>query len=98
MQRRLTAFARSRSQTSFSGLPPTAADLGSLGARFGRLDKAIRANMGMVAAPPQRRQLTDPKTSLGTLSPWDAAKLITAAADVTLILDSKGLIRDAAFS
>jgi transcriptional regulator PpsR len=54
--------------------------------------------MGMVAAPPQHRQLTDPKTAFGTLSPWDAAKLITAAADVTLILDSKGLIRDAAFS
>jgi transcriptional regulator PpsR len=52
----------------------------------------------MVAAPTRHRQLTDPKSSLGALNPWDAAKLIAAAADVTLILDSDGLIRDAAFS
>jgi transcriptional regulator PpsR len=52
----------------------------------------------MVAAPTRHRQLTDPKSSLGTLSPWDAAKLIAAAADVTLILDGGGLIRDAASS
>jgi transcriptional regulator PpsR len=52
----------------------------------------------MVAAPTRHRQLTDPKSSLGALNPWDAAKLIAAAADITLILDSNGLIRDAAFS
>ncbi|PNG24787.1 transcriptional regulator PpsR [Methylocella silvestris] len=54
--------------------------------------------MDMAAARTQHRQLKDPKSSLGALNAFDTAKLITAASDVTLILDNDGLIRDAAFA
>jgi transcriptional regulator PpsR len=39
-----------------------------------------------------------PKSSLGDLDAEQAAMLIAAAADITLILDGKGVIRDAAFN
>jgi transcriptional regulator PpsR len=38
-----------------------------------------------------------PKKSLGNLDAEEAGELITAAADVTLLIDKKGIIRDVAF-
>ena len=39
-----------------------------------------------------------PKRTLGDLEAETAAKLIAAAADIALIVDAKGIIRDVAFS
>ena len=43
------------------------------------------------------RSFADPSLSLGDLSAAAAGLLITAAADVTLIIDAKGVIRDLSF-
>lgn len=43
-------------------------------------------------------QFLAPKKSLGSLDVEAAAKLITAAADVALVVDSQGVIRDISFS
>jgi hypothetical protein len=39
-----------------------------------------------------------PKTSLGSLDAESAARLITAASDVALVVDRKGVIRDLALN
>ena len=41
-------------------------------------------------------QFRAPKKTLGTLDADAAAKLVAAAGDVALIIDSKGIIKDAA--
>lgn len=43
-------------------------------------------------------QFRAPKKTLGTLDADAAAKLVAAAGDVALIIDSKGIIKDAAFA
>jgi len=44
------------------------------------------------------KAFTTPKTSLGDLDAESAATLVTAAADIALILEPNGLVRDVAFS
>jgi len=44
------------------------------------------------------KAFTAPKTSLGDLNAEAAATLVTAAADIALIIDANGLIRDVAFN